>query len=301
MIENAEPYAPLNGADNVIPFPGSENIRMAASEAPDVAFAQGTVGLKPFSPLNWEGAPIPPRKWCVPDYIPHATVSMLNGDGGEGKSLLTLQLAPARALGFAWVGLPCEPGRTLVISAEDDSDEMQRRLENIRKLHGATFADLADIFLVDLVGEDSILGELVKGRITPTEVYQRLDGTMSAIKPTLTTLDVLADLFGGEENSRTQVRQFINLLRHLARKHDCAILLVAHPSLTGMNTGSGLSGSTDWNNAVRSRLYFRTKPENKNLRTLLSMKSNYGERGGAFDVEWKNGVFVPVNGADRIR
>jgi hypothetical protein len=41
------------------------------------------------------------------------------------------------------------------------------------------------------------------------------------------------------------------LLKRLARKHDCAILLLAHPSLTGLNTGSGMSGSTGWNNAVR--------------------------------------------------
>ena len=40
-----------------------------------------------------------------------------------------------------------------------------------------------------------------------------------------------------------------------------------------MNTGTGLSGSTDWNNAVRSRLYLQPKPNdsetpNKNLRTF---------------------------------
>jgi RecA-family ATPase len=64
-------------------------------------------------------------------------------------------------------------------------------------------------------------------------------------------------MFGGDECVRTQVRQFINLLKGLARKHNCAILLLAHPSLTGMNTGTGLSGSTDWNNGVRSRLYHR--------------------------------------------
>jgi RecA-family ATPase len=66
---------------------------------------------------------------------------------------------------------------------------------------------------------------------------------------------VPADMFSGDENSRPQSRQFIGLLKRLARKHDCAFLLLAHPSLTGLNTGSGMSGSTGWNNAVRSRLY----------------------------------------------
>src|SRR5262249_4404286 len=59
---------------------------------------------------------------------------------------------------------------------------------------------------------------------------------------------------------------------------------------------------TDWNNGVRSRLYLQTPKTidgatpNKNLRTLEGMKSNYGDRGGKFDVEWKEGVFVRVNG-----
>jgi RecA-family ATPase len=99
-----------------------------------------------------------------------------------------------------------------------------------------------------------------------------------------------------------QVRQFIRLLKKLARKHSCAILLLAHPSLTGMNTGSGLSGSTDWNNGVRSRLYLQTPKTSegdelsRTVRTFQGMKANYSEVGGKFDVEWKDGVFVRVNG-----
>jgi hypothetical protein len=124
----------------------------------------------------------------------------------------------------------------------------------------------------------------------------------AACNPGLTVLDVLADMFAGDESDRAQVRQFVNLLKRLARKHHCAILLLSHPSLTGMNTGSGLSGSTDWNNAVRSRLYLQTPRTdegampNKNLRTFQGMKSNYGERGGKFDVVWREGVFVRLQG-----
>lgn len=120
---------------------------------------------------------------------------------------------------------------------------------------------------------------------------------------TLTALDVLADMFGGDENSRVQSRQFIGLLKTLARKHACAFLVLAHPSLTGMNTGTGTSGSTGWNNAVRSRLYLQTAKAsdgtepNPNLRTLQGMKNNYGVPGGKIDLEWKNGLFVPVHGA----
>jgi RecA-family ATPase len=232
-----------------------------------------------INPADWEGLPVPPRKWIVAEYIPDRTVSLLGGDGATGKSLLALQLAIARALGREWIGLLPEPGRTLILSAEDDADEMQRRVEDIRKFYGARMGDLSDIRLIDLVGEDSIIGALMKGQIEPTAMWHALDAYMTEFKPGLTILDVLADMFAGDENNRAQVRQFIGLLKKLARKHDCAFLLLAHPSLTGMSTGSGTSGSTGWNNAVRSRMYFQTAKAsdgtepNKNLRTLEGKKS----------------------------
>jgi RecA-family ATPase len=291
---------PFNPADIDYFQPGAE--REAWRESWRNGEAKAPSFRRIINPADWEGLPIPPREWIVPDYIPHKTVTLLGGDGSVGKSLLAKQLAAGRALAREWIGLMPKPGRSLILSAEDDADEMHRRLEDIRKFYGASMADLADIRLVDLVGEDSILGTLMKGQIEPTAIYRALDDYMTEWRPSLAILDVLADMFAGDENSRPQSRQFIGLLKKLARKHECAFLLLAHPSLTGINTGTGMSGSTGWNNAVRSRLYFQvakagdgSEPD-KNLRTLTSMKSNYGPAGGQITLEWKNGLFVPVHG-----
>ena len=270
---------------------------------PDARAPQPPKFRRIINPADWEDLPVPEREWIVPGYIPHKTVTLLSGDGSVGKSLLVLQLAVGRVLAHEWIGLMPEPGRTLILSAEDDGDEMHRRLEDIRKFYGARMTDLAGMQLVDLVGEDSILGALVRGQIEPTPMYHALDEYLTEWTPSLTALDVLADMFGGDENSRVQSRQFIGLLKKLARKHNCAFLILAHPSLTGMNTGTGTSGSTGWSNAVRSRLYLQTakasdgSEPNPNLRTLQGMKSNYGVPGGKIDLEWKNGLFVPVQGA----
>lgn len=260
-----------------------------------------------INPADWEGEEVPDREWIVQDYIPANAPTLLTGDGGLGKSLLSLQLAVARALGRDWIGLLPRLGATVILSAEDDGDEMHRRLDGIRSFYRASWADLGDIRLIDLVGEDSLLATLANGKIEPSEAYKALDNLLECLTYEITSLptdlvilDVLADLYPGDECARAHVRQFINLLKRICRKNSCAILLLAHPSLTGMNTGSGLSGSTDWNNGVRSRLYLQTpKTENgepdSNFRTFQGMKSNYGERGGKIDVEWKDGVFVPVN------
>ena len=44
---------------------------------------------------------------------------------------------------------------------------------------------------------------------------------------------------------------------------NAAVIILAHPSVDGIKTGRGYSGSTHWNNAVRSRLYFTTGPQTK--------------------------------------
>jgi hypothetical protein len=110
-------------------------------------------------------------------------------------------------------------------------------------------------------------------------------------------------VFAGNENDRTQVRQFTGLLRHIAIDADCAVLLASHPSVSGMKKGSGLSGSTAWHNSVRTRLYFKEANANGNnskadhdLRELECMKSNYGPSGEVVRLHWDNGVFKPIGG-----
>jgi hypothetical protein len=77
----------------------------------------------------------------------------------------------------------------------------------------------------------------------------------------------------------------VTLLRDLAISANAGLLLTSHPSLTGISTGSGLSGSTAWNASVRSRLYFKRAKTEKDeepdpdLRVLEVMKSNYGPVG----------------------
>jgi RecA-family ATPase len=65
--------------------------------------------------------------------VPDRTVTLLYGDGGTGKSLLALQLAAATALGVKWIGLQPAHGPVLYLSAEDDLDELHRRLGRVDK------------------------------------------------------------------------------------------------------------------------------------------------------------------------
>jgi RecA-family ATPase len=140
---------------------------------------------KIINPAGWEGILVPERQWTVPDYVPDKAVTLLSGDGGQGKSLLALQLAATRALARDWIGLLPEPGRTLVLSAEDDADETHRRLDAIRKFYDVSWADLKDIRLVDLVGEDPLLAMPAKGKIEPSTGFRRSTHVMPLILASL--------------------------------------------------------------------------------------------------------------------
>ena len=244
---------------------------------------------------------MPERQWVVRDRIPDQEVTLLSGEGAIGKSMILKQLAVATVSAKDWLcGLP-EPGPVIYLTAEEKADELHFRLHEIAVRHyGIRFADLGDLHIASLKGEDTVLAYPDRTNIIrPTELFERVFEATQAIKPRWIGLDPAANLFAGNENDRSHVQQFIALLTRIAVQCSTAVVLVSHPSLTGINTGSGLSGSTAWHNSVRSRLYLRkaTTAEgdepDPDLRQLEVMKANYGPVGERIRIRWRDGVFVP--------
>jgi RecA-family ATPase len=173
----------------------------------------------------------------------------------------------------------------------------------------STFEELAtNIKLVSLAGENAILAAPNNsgGLIVPTDRFKQIYKTACDVQPKLIIIDNSADVYAGNENDRGQVRQFITLLRGMAIKASAGLLLTSHPSLTGINTGTGLSGSTAWNASVRSRLYLKRAVTEKDeepdpdLRVLEVMKANYGPVGETITVRWTDGLFLPVGGISNL-
>jgi RecA-family ATPase len=259
--------------------------------------------MKPLiiiSPAKLHGRP-PRRQWIVPDWIPCGVVTGLYGDGGLGKSLLALQLQTATALGAPWLGLDVEKVASLGVYCEDSQDELWRRQEDICASYRVERDSLENAHWLPRLGEDNLLmtvGRSGAGELTP--FHKQVLAAALDLKARLVIVDTAADVFAGNENSRPEVRHFVaRALGSIALKIDGAVVVCAHPSRAGMNTGSGDSGSTAWNASFRSRLYFREpKPEegetpDRNARILEIPKANYAARGGELRLRWRDGVIEP--------
>jgi len=249
---------------------------------------------------NWLDRDPPQRDWAVPDRFPLRNVSLLTGEGSVGKTIALMQLAAAHVFGRGWLDTLPEPGDAIYLNAEDEEDELHRRFIDIARLYDSPLGELKDhLHLLALAGKDAILAHANTGGIVkPTRLFRELTEAVGDIKPKLIALDTSADIFAGNESDRSQVRQFIGLLRGMSIAGNSAVIVCAHPSLTGISTGTGLSGSTAWHNSVRARAYLHsvkvedTEPD-KTLRQLDFMKSNYSAIADSITLRWKDGVFVP--------
>ena len=231
--------------------------------------------------------------------IPGEQVTLLGGDGGVGKSIVAIQLGLATVTEREWLGMTVAHGPVVYLSAEEDSKELNRRIEAVAANYGVDLAELGDFHFIPLAGLDAVLAAPMKpGLIAATAVWRGLLAIVERIKPCLVIIDTLADAYAGNENARPEVRQFIGLLRGLAIEHELAVVMLAHPSLAGIASGSGSSGSTAWSNSVRSRLYLDKlkAPDGEeldgDLRMLSTKKLNYGPDTLKMRLRWSDGCFV---------
>src|SRR5262249_39274892 len=72
-----------------------------------------------------------PITWLWPGRIARGKLSLIAGDPGLGKSVLTTALASVVSRGSKWPdGTACEPGSVIFLSAEDDlADTIRPRLD----------------------------------------------------------------------------------------------------------------------------------------------------------------------------
>lgn len=237
-----------------------------------------------------------PVEFAIERLAPLGKVTLFNGPGSAGKSLLAQQFATCAAAGLPCLGLQMLEGPALYVTCEDDAEQLHWRLERQCKVLGIDMALLAGkLHMVSLCGElGNELALFAKdGKLVPTDMFNRLASTIRVTDAKLVFLDNVAHLFTGNENDRGEVTRFVNLLNRLAVHTGAAILLVGHPN----KGGDTYSGSTAWLNAVRSHAWLDFIQEedgtviDTDARLLTVGKANYGPKGDVVSMRWYNWTF----------
>jgi RecA-family ATPase len=290
------PRRPANGAGNgahVISLHDSPGIDPSRDGDPIPPKPMQTAYKPPplawLSMATWDTEPIPERKWAIRNRVPLNQAGLFSGEGGTGKSIIELHKNVAHVAGKDWLGSLPEKGPAFYIGAEDDKTELHIRLAAITKHCGVTFAELISggLHVLPLLGQDATLCYVVgkSGKIETTDLYKQLYEAAGDIKPKNISIDTLSRAFAGAENDRVQVYGFASHMQALAMVAGGSVTILSHPSLSGINSGSGISGSTAWHGAFRFRQYLTgIKPEageqpNTDLRQLEFRKNQYGPLG----------------------
>jgi RecA-family ATPase len=263
--------------------------------------AQGAeiLPFKTFNAAAWEGVPIAPRRWIVRNRIPQGEPGIMSGDGGTGKTTLATQLAVAIPAGLPdWIGGTIDAeGPAIVFSAEEKLTEMHRRTGAVLDHRGLSFKDLHGGLHFVCDEKEVVLGAVDRrGIVQPTMALLRLEKTIAAIRPAFVMIENAADVYGGNEIDRTNVTRFVrHILGDLTSACSSTIMLIQHPSVSGLNDGTGRSGSTGWNNSGRWRNNFTKLKDDDDalLRLYHVVKNNYGPDDEKVRLRWERGVFVP--------
>jgi RecA-family ATPase len=259
---------------------------------------------------NWDNEPVPERQWAIRDRVPTNQAGLFSGEGGTGKSIIELMKDVAHVTGKEWLRSLPEPGPAFYLGAEDDENEIHIRLAAIVKHYGVTFKELIEggLYIRCPLGEDATLCAVANsktGTVEVTKLYRQIYEQAGDIKPKNISIDTLSRAFAGNEIDRVQVYAFANHMQALARVANGSVTVLSHPSLAGIASGSGISGSTAWHGAFRFRQYLKgmkstDEESDGDLRELAFKKNQYGPLGDAVVVRYQNGLFLPERGKSSL-
>jgi RecA-family ATPase len=246
---------------------------------------------------RWQGRAPPDIVFTIEDLVPQGMVTLLTSQGGAGKTLLLQKAGTVVAAGgMMFLGKAAVTGRAAGVFAEDPESVLHLRQPRINKFLGIDYDRIAGrYFPQSYFAKPAQLWR--QGR--QTEFLAELEDQLKRIEALrLLTLDNAAVLFAGDENSRSEVTEFMSALNGLADRHSIGMILSAHASKSQDGTPLRVtSGSTAWVNACRSVLELRTggnTGDGDQGPSLVVVKANHAATGTTIQLEWRGNLLTPV-------
>ena len=226
--------------------------------------------------INMEQVEIEKIDWLLYPFIPFGKVTIVQGDPGEGKTTMVLQIIAKLTKGEAVLPSgsdePALEGKTMALepvnviyqTAEDGlGDTIKPRLLSAG-------ADCSRVMVID--DDDQAL----------TMMDARLEEAIIQTKARLVVLDLIQGFLGADVDMHraNEIRPLMKRVALLAEKYHCAIILIGHmnKNSNGKSSYRGL-GSIDFQAAARSVLIVGRIKDEPEIRVVCHVKSSLAPEG----------------------
>lgn len=271
------------------PLDVSEVKRIAASVGsyqPATHASEVTVALakmRVFSEINPE-----PVRWLWPGRVPVGKLTLIAGDPGLGKSLVTVDIAAhvSTAMHFP-DGAACQQGSVIFLSAEDGAED------TIRPRLDAAGADVSRVHLFEAVRTITSEGKSVESGFNLERDVEALQDAIRQTEASLVVIDPISAYLGGtDSHTNADVRGLLAPLAALAAKNGTAIIAVTHLRKSAGAAIHRTMGSLAFAAAARAVWGVVADPEEQARRMLLPVKQNLAPDSGglAYRIEAPHGI-----------
>ncbi len=227
--------------------------------------------------INMEDIKCENVEWLWYPFVPYGKITIIQGDPGEGKTTLVLQMIAKLTKGESIInGETKESINVIYQTAEDGlSDTIKPRLV-------AANADCSKVLVID-------------DKETPlTMLDVRLEKAIAETGARLVVLDPIQGFLGADVDMHraNEIRPVMKHIAEIAEKYRCAIILVGHmnKNSNGKSSYRGL-GSIDFQAAARSVLIVGRVKGEPEVRVVCHVKSSLAPEGKsiAFRLDKKEG------------
>lgn len=210
--------------------------------------------------INMRDVEVESVSWLWYPFIPYGKVTIIQGDPGEGKTTLVLQIIARLTKGESIIDEKEKPPINVIYQTAEDglADTIKPRLLSAD-------ADCSKVLVID-------------DRDTPLTMRDvRLEQAIVETNAKLVVLDPIQGFLGADVDMHraNEIRPIMKHISELAERYKCAIILIGHMNKcsVGKSAYRGL-GSIDFQAAARSVLIVGRIKDEPEVRVVCQTKSS---------------------------
>lgn len=238
--------------------------------------------------INMESVKVEQIEWLLYPFIPFGKVTIIQGDPGEGKTTMVLQIIAKLTR-----------GELILLNQKSQKEAQKDNEENLKQEVLSQDNPIQPVNVIYQTAEDG-LGDTIKPRLLAagadcsrvlviddreqplTMLDVRLEEAIMQTKARMVVLDPIQGFLGTDVDMHraNEIRPLMKRVAVLAEKYHCAIILIGHmnKNSNGKSSYRGL-GSIDFQAAARSVLIVGRLKDEPETRVMCHVKSSLAPEG----------------------